>query len=106
MNGLGYEIAPWGSQTIFSRVVNKNGPPAGAGGSGHGPPIFSTSNRTTGGSGLAEDNGFAAGVDIRPSSEIEFSAGYSHSIQYQLDTFSFSIGVNVAKILRDAHSGV
>ena len=66
VNGLGYDIAPWGSQTIFSRVVNKNGPPAGAGSSGHGPPIFNTSNQITGGSGLAEDNGFAAGVDIRP----------------------------------------
>jgi hypothetical protein len=105
LNAVGYEVAPWGSQTIFSRVVGQNGPPAGTGRNGHGPPVFSTANQTTGGSGLAEDNGFGAGVNIRPASVVEFSAGYSHSIQYALDTFSFSIGVNVSKILRDAHSG-
>ena len=102
VDGLAYEIAPWGSQTIFSRVVGKNGPPAGAGNNGHGPPVFSTSNQTTGGSGLAEDNGFGIGANIRPSSLVEFSAGYSHSIQYQLDTLSFGISVNISKILREA----
>lgn len=102
VNGLAYEIAPWGSQTIFSRVIGNGGPPAGAGNNGHGPPVFSTANQTTGGSGIAEDNGFGAGVNVRPSPVLEFFAGYSHSIQYELNTLSFGVSVNISKILRDA----
>lgn len=104
VTGLGYDIAPWGSQTIFSRVVGKNGPAPGTGNKGHGPPIFSTSNQITGGSALAKDNGFSAGLNIRPSSVVEFSAGYSRSIQYQLNTLSFGVAVNVSKILRNGSS--
>ena len=70
VNALGYDIAPWGSQTIFSRVVGKSGIPIGNGGHGR---VFNVSNQTTGGSSLAADNGVSVGVDISPSPVVDFS---------------------------------
>ena len=96
-----YDIAPWGTQTIFSRVVGKSGAPIGKGG-----PMFSVANQTTGSSSLAEDNGFSAEADFSPGSVLNFSLGYSHSVHFQLDTFSFGIGVNMSQLLRRTHAGL
>ncbi len=90
-----FDIAPWGSQTIFSRIA-KNGP-AGSGGQGRG---FEQNAKMTGGSGLAADNGFSAGVVLVPSKTVDFMVGYSRSTHYQLNTISFGIAVNMAEILR------
>src|SRR5579875_1977083 len=98
----GYDLAPWGSQTIFSRVVTKGTPPPGAGGRG---PVFGQANQTTGGAGIAADSGFSVGADISPGSLVDFSLGYSHSVQLNLDTFSFGIGVNMSRLLRRVRSG-
>jgi hypothetical protein len=96
-----YDIAPWGTQTIFSRVVGKSGSPTGKGG-----PVFTQANQTTGSSGLAADNGYSAEADFSPGSVLDFSLGYSHSVHFGLDTFSFGIGVNMSQLLRRAHTGL
>ncbi len=98
-----YDIAPWGTQMIFSRLVTGSGPPIGVGKHGR---VFETSNRTTGGSSLAADNGFSAEADINPGSVLDFSLGYSHSVHFQLDTFSFGVGVNMSQLLHRAHAGL
>jgi hypothetical protein len=97
-----YDVAPWGTQTIFSRVVPQGNPPPSAGGHG---PVFGQANQTTGGAGVAADNGFNAGVDISTGSLLDFSVGYSHSVHFGLDTFSFGIGVNMSRLLQRAHTG-
>jgi hypothetical protein len=98
-----YDIAPWGTQTIFSRLVGtSNAPPS----KGRGGPVFTQANQTTGSSGLSADNGFGAEADFSPSSILDFSVGYSHSVHFQLDTFSFGIGVNMSQLLRRAHAGL
>jgi hypothetical protein len=98
-----YDVAPWGTQTIFSRVVPKGNPPSGTGGHG---PVFGQANQSTGGAGVAADNGVSAGADISAGSLVDFSLGYSHSVHFQLDTFSFGIGVNMSRLLRRAHAGL
>lgn len=98
-----YDIAPWGTQTIFSRMVGKSGPPPGMGGAA---PVFAVANQTTGSSGIAADNGFSAGADFSPTPVLDFSLGYSHSVHFGLDTFSFGIGVNMSRLLRRAHAGL
>jgi hypothetical protein len=98
-----YDVAPWGTQTLFSRVVPKGNPPSGAGGHGS---VFGQANQSTGGAGVAADNGVSAGADIRADSLVEFALGYSHSVHFGLDTFSFGIGVNMSQLLRRAHNGL
>jgi len=93
-----FDIAPWGSQTIDSRIVGKG---SGATG-GHGPS-FLQGHQVTGGSSLAADNGFSGGLDISPTKAIDFTVGYSRSTHYHLNTISFGIEVNMLAILR--HSG-
>src|SRR5258708_20160788 len=57
-----FDVAPWGSQTIDSRIIGK-----GSGASkGHGP-AFLQGHQTTGGSSLASDNGFNAGLRFSPA---------------------------------------
>ena len=93
-----YDVAPWGSQTIDSRVVGN-----GSGATGHGPP-FLQGHQTTGGSSLAADNGFSAGLSISPTKAIDFTVGYSRSSHYDLNTVSFGIAVNMRAIL--SHPGL
>src|SRR5216684_2790810 len=93
-----FDVAPWGSQTIDSRVGGN-----GSGATGHGPP-FLQGHQTTGGSSLAADNGFSAGVGISPTKAIDFTVGYSRSTHYDLNTVSFGIAVNMRAILR--HPGL
>jgi len=94
-----FDVAPWGSQTTDSRVLG-NGSGASA---GHGPP-FLQGHQTTGGSSLAADNGFSAGLDLSPTKAIDFTVGYSRSTHYDLNTISFGIAVNMRVILR--HPGL
>jgi hypothetical protein len=90
----GFDVAPWGSQTINSRIVGN-----GSGvSSGHGPP-FLQGHQTTGGSSLAADNGFATGLDFSPARAIDFTISYSRSTHYGLNTISFGIAVNMRAIL-------
>jgi hypothetical protein len=96
-----YDVAPWGTQTIFSRVVGKGSVPPGKGGG----PVFTQTNQATGGSNLAADNGVSVEADFSAGSLLDFSAGYSHSAHFGLDTFSFGIGVNMSQLLRHSRSG-
>jgi hypothetical protein len=89
-----FDVAPWGSQTIDSRIVAKG---SGASG-GHGPP-FLQGHQTTGGSSLASDNGFSAGLSLSPAKALDFTVGYSRSTHYGLNIISFGITVNMRALL-------
>jgi hypothetical protein len=89
-----FDVAPWGSQTIDSRVAGN-----GSGATAHGPP-FLQGHQATGGSSLAADNGFSAGLGISPNQAVDFTIGYSRSSHYDLNTVSFGIAVNMHEILR------
>jgi hypothetical protein len=94
-----FDVAPWGSQTIDSRLVK-----SGSGTStGHGPP-FTQGHQAIGGSSLAADNGFSTGVDFSPVKAVDFTVGYSRSTHYALNTVSFGIAVNMRALLR--HPGL
>lgn len=97
-----YDIAPWGNQTIFSRTVSPGGMPSGKGGQGR---VFQLANQTSGGSGLSADNGFNSEADLSIGSVMDFSAGYSHSVHFDLNTLSFGVGFNMSEILRRGRAG-
>jgi hypothetical protein len=74
-----FDVAPWGTQTIDSRVQK---------------------TKVTGGSNLAADNGFSVGADLWPARAIDCTVGYSRSTHYDLNTISFGVVVNMREVLR------
>ena len=90
-----YDIAPFGNQTVFSRVT---GTAAKGGTASHGR-TFQTSQQTTGGADIAKDDGFSTFVDFSPNSYVDAELGYTRSIHYALNSVSFSVGFNVRRLL-------
>jgi hypothetical protein len=93
-----YDFAPWGSQQVFSRLVRKGGPPAGAGSHGR---VYELNQQTTGSADLTRDNGFNFGVDARMSF-FDLWAGYTHSVHFDLNVVSFGIGLNMRNLIHHA----
>jgi len=91
-----YDIVPWGSQEVFSQLVTKGGPPAGSGSHGR---AFELNQQTTGGADLTRDNGFNFGLDAKVSA-FDVWAGFTHSVHFDLNVFSFGIGVNMRSLIR------
>ncbi len=90
----GYYILPSGQQTVFSRVHS------GQGNSGqHGPPYLGN-QQTTGSSSIARDDGFSSWIDASPHGTVDFELGFTRSFVYNLNSVSFSIGVNLRQLYR------
>lgn len=92
LGASGYDIQPFGQQTLFSKVakgqvaVPSRGKP------------FQNNQQVTGSSDLAYDNGFSAWIGASPSPYLDMQLGYTRSIQYELNSVSFGIGVNVGRL--------
>ena len=96
VGAAGYDIAPFGNQTVFSRVVN-------AGSSNPNPShgrSFNGGHQVTGTSSIASDDGFSMWLDASLSKYTDAELGYTRSVQYDLNSVSFSIGFNVGRLLR------
>jgi hypothetical protein len=92
-----YDIATWGAQKVYSRVAGRGA--GGAQASKHGR-VYLDNAVTSGGSSIDRDNGFNADLDFNPWKYVDFDFGFSHSVHYQLDTFSFGVGFNLSSLLR------
>ena len=92
-----YDVAPWGQQKVFSRIIGRSGGGGPGGAVRHGR-VFENSAETTGGASLVRDNGFNAALDFNPSPVVDFEVAFSRSVHYQLNTFSFGVGVNLRRI--------
>ena len=92
----GYDIAPWGTQTIISRVVTA-GSSGKAGGATHGR-AFEASHSTTGTASLTSDDGYTAGLSFNPRPYLDLDVGYTRSVHYALNTISFGVGVNLSSL--------
>jgi hypothetical protein len=95
-----YDIVPWGTQTIFSRTVAMGG--AGSGGQ-HGR-VFETNHQTTGAASINRDNGFTAGLSLSPKSYLDLYVGYTRSVKFAFNTFSWGLGVNLSKLFSGKNS--
>jgi hypothetical protein len=101
VGAAGYGIAPFGNQTVFSRVVGPSstvGPVTGPG-AGHGLG-FNTGQQTTGTSSIAADDGFSTWLDASLNKYTDAEIAYTRSVQFDLNSVSFSIGFNVGRLLR------
>ena len=97
LSASAYDVTPWGTQKVYSRIVGKGAGPGGP--SNHGR-VFQNSALTIGGSSIDSDNGYNADLDLSPWKYVDLDFGYSHSVHFQLDTFSFSFGFNLSPLLR------
>jgi hypothetical protein len=116
-----YDILPTGDQKVYSRLVRRSlttaagqgmpmitlfkaglnggssaqqsgGSGTGQGMAGTGRMGFETQALTTGSSDLTRDNGYSAWLNISPVRHVFLQAGYTRSVIYRLDTFSFGVG--------------
>jgi hypothetical protein len=101
-----YDVAPWGTQRVFSRV--KRAPKAATSGAGSGSSsgkggrgrVFETQNETVGTADLVRDNGFSAGFTLNPVPIVTVDVGYTRSVRFALDTITFGVGVDLSSLLR------
>jgi hypothetical protein len=94
VGGSGYDILPSGQQTVFSRVA-----PGSMQAAAHGR-VFQQNQQTTGSADIAKDNGFSAWLDANPSAYLDLQLGYTRSVQYDLNSVSFTVGVDVGHLAR------
>ncbi|HKE34633.1 MAG TPA: hypothetical protein VKB66_05500 [Candidatus Acidoferrum sp.] len=101
LQGGAYDVAPWGNQTVVSRVF-RCGSAAKCGGSGTSTNRggFNSSSVTTGGASLTRDNGYEAGFDFKPAYYLDLEFDYSRSVPLHLNNYSFGIGVNLSSLVR------
>jgi hypothetical protein len=95
-----YDVAPWGNQTVISRVFRCGTAKCSGSGTSTNRKGFTSSNVTTGGADLTRDNGYNAGVDYKPVGYLDFEFDFSRSIPLQLNSYSFGIGVDLSWLLR------
>lgn len=102
LSASAYDVVPWGSQKVYSRVVPKGGtggPGGPGGGSSHGR-VFQGNYLTAGGAEIDRDNGFNTDLDFSPLRYLDFDIAFSRSVHFQLNTVSFSVGLNLTPLLR------
>jgi hypothetical protein len=96
-----YKIAPWGTQTIISRDV-ANGA-VGSGGS-HGR-VFEVNHITTGPASLNYDDGFTTGVSFEPAPYLDLDLGFTRSMSFAFDTFSWGVNLNMSRLVSRKNPG-
>ncbi|HEX6504762.1 MAG TPA: hypothetical protein VF011_16100 [Terriglobales bacterium] len=85
----GYDIVPFGQQTVFSKVT-----PGSAQSAGHGH-AFQNNQQTTGSADIAKDDGFSTWIEVTPKTYVDMELAYTRSMNYDLNSVSFTIGMNV-----------
>ncbi len=87
-----YEIAPWGTQTIISRDVTYGSTGSG----GQNGRVFEVNHLTTGPAYINHDDGFTAGLNFHPRKYLNLALGYTRSIGFAFNSFSWGIEVNMS----------
>jgi hypothetical protein len=87
--GSGYQIVPFGSQKVFSKLDGK----------GKGKNPFDNTTVSTG-NDLTRENGFNTWVAFEPTSIVRLELGYTRSMTFDLSSFAFNLRMNVGKMLR------
>jgi hypothetical protein len=96
-----YDVAPWGNQTVISRVFRcGSAAKCSSGAPTKDRKSFTTSSVSTGGADLVRDNGFNAGIDYKPLGYVDLEFDFSRSVPLQLNSYSFGIGVDLSWLMR------
>lgn len=101
VGAAGYDIAPFGNQTLTSRG-GRNFGSTGKPGLGNGNAPSSGTPSISGTSSLAKDYGYSAWVDATLNRYMDAELGYTRSASFALNSISFSLGFNVGKLVRSS----
>jgi hypothetical protein len=93
-----YDVAPFGTQKLYSRVVPRKA--AAAASNKKGRP-YASQALTVGSSSLAADHGFGAGLSFDPRKRVSIGFDYNHSIVQSLDTVGFNISYRFGHVAAD-----
>lgn len=98
LGGSAFQIVPFGKQRVFNRFAAAS-PRDDNGGQGNAapPPLFGSE---TTGNDLTREHGFDAWIGFEPARVVRLELGYSRSVTFALNSFSFNVGLNVGKLLR------
>ena len=100
LTGSAYDVAPWGTQMVFSRVFRCSSATKCGAVKSTNRKGFTQTSVQSGAASLTRDNGFNAGIEMKPAKFIDLEADYSRSVPLQLNSFSFGISVNIGGLLR------
>jgi hypothetical protein len=97
-----YQIVPFGSQQVFDRLGEAFNP------ADHGDPNLAANGpsgnnndaRPATGNDLTRENGFDAWIGFEPTRSVRTEIGYSRSVRFALNRFSFNLSLNVGRLLR------
>ena len=102
VGGSAYDILPWGTQTIYSRVLPKNS--VGLVGKGNGKQVFTQNSVTTGTADIAKDRGFSVFADFTPAPIVSAEVGFTRSETMELNSVSFSLRFNIGSLTKKSAS--
>ncbi len=96
-----YDVAPWGNQTVISRVFRCGSAAkcSGSGGSSN-RRGYSSSSVTSGSADLVRDNGYNASIDYKPVGYLDLEFDFSRSVPLRLNSYSFGIGMDLSWLIR------
>ena len=96
-----YDVAPWGNQTVISRVFRCGASAkCNAGGATKNRKSFTTASVSAGAADLVRDNGFNGGIGYKAADYLDLEFDFSRSVPLQLNSYSFGIGVDLSRLLR------
>jgi len=128
VGGSAYQIVPFGEQKVFNRFEaavprdGNGGSGKGSGGPGNGnggpedngdhdggpapgaPPPGDTGQPSATGNDLTQEHGFDAWLGFEPTRVLRLEVGYSRSVTFNLNSFSFNLGFNVGRLFRSGQS--
>jgi hypothetical protein len=122
IGGSAYQIVPFGEQKVFNRFETavrrddhggggsgNSGPGGGADGHDGGPapnapPPGDSGQPSATGNDLTREHGFDAWVGFEPTRVMRMELGYSRSVTFNLNSFSFNVGLNVGRLFRSRQS--
>jgi hypothetical protein len=98
LGGSAFQIVPFGKQQVFNRFGTAS-PRDDNGGQGNaGQPSLNGASAI--GNDLTKEHGFDAWLGFEPTRIVRVELGYSRSVTFALNSFSFNVGLNVGKLLR------
>jgi len=101
-----YDVAPWGTQTVISRVFRcSSATTCSANGKSTNRKGYLNTSVQSGNAALARDNGFNFGVEVKPIRYVDLEAGYSRSVPLQLNSFSFGVSVDMRALAHRSRTG-
>lgn len=97
-----YADAPFGEQKVYSKLIQRGHSESTGHGRGMGAKkgAFESESVTIGDASIARDNGGSVWLDVYPGNIVGFQAGFSRSMEYDLNSVFFGIVLNVGNWVR------